>query len=96
VTNFCGLHANVYGEIRQVVHGVADDVLDRIRALGGLSEPHPLFGGKIAAQAYDNAAFKIAADQTIEASGAKVLFHATAVGVSMRRSLATSTTASAP
>src|SRR5437016_4757377 len=32
VTNFCGLHANVHGEIRQVVHGVADDLLDRIRA----------------------------------------------------------------
>ncbi len=23
VTNFCGLHANVYGEVRQVVHGTA-------------------------------------------------------------------------
>ena len=28
VTNFCGLHANVHGEIRQVVHGVADELLD--------------------------------------------------------------------
>jgi len=25
VTNFCGLHANVFGDIRQVVHGVALD-----------------------------------------------------------------------
>src|SRR5215212_9322330 len=40
VTNFCGLHANVAGDIRQVVHGVADDLLDRMRALDGLSEPH--------------------------------------------------------
>src|SRR6476646_8353460 len=40
VTNFCGLHANVHGEIRRVVHGVADDLLSRIRALGGLNEPH--------------------------------------------------------
>ncbi len=40
VTNFCGLHANVHGEIRQVVHGVADDLLGRMRALGGLNEPH--------------------------------------------------------
>ncbi len=40
VTNFCGLHANVHGEIRQVVHGVADDLLDRMRRLGGLNEPH--------------------------------------------------------
>src|SRR5689334_16790095 len=35
VTNFCGLHANVHGEIRRVVHGVADELLDRMRALDG-------------------------------------------------------------
>ncbi|MHB8619332.1 MAG: FAD-dependent oxidoreductase, partial [Chloroflexota bacterium] len=29
VTNFCGLHANVHGDIQQVVHGIADDILDR-------------------------------------------------------------------
>ena len=83
VTNFCGLHANVYGEVRQVVHGVADDLLARMRGLGGLNEPHPLFGGKIFAQAYDNATFKIAADEAVLASGARVLFHALAVGVIM-------------
>jgi hypothetical protein len=84
VTNFCGLHANVHGEIRQVVHGVADDLLARMRRLGGLNEPHVLFGGKIAAQAYDNAAFKVAADGLVVESGAKLLFHAQAVGVAMR------------
>ena len=83
VTNFCGLHANVYGMIEQVVHGVADELLARMRELGGLNEPHVLFGGKIAAQAYDNAAFKVAADQLVLASGAALLFHATAVGVIM-------------
>jgi hypothetical protein len=66
------------------VHGIADDLLDRMRRLGGLSEPHMLFGGKIAAQAYDNAAFKIAADDTVVASGAALLFHARAVGAAMR------------
>src|SRR5687767_10106193 len=50
VTNFCGLHANVHGEVRQVVHGVADDLLGRMAQLGGLNEPHALFGGRIAAQ----------------------------------------------
>jgi len=84
VTNFCGLHGNVHGDIRQVVHGFADELLDRMRALGGLNEPHILFGGKIAAQAYDNAALKIAADQVVVASGAKLLFHAYAAGVVMR------------
>ncbi|MEO5658984.1 MAG: FAD-dependent oxidoreductase [Polaromonas sp.] len=83
VTNFCGLHANVYGNIQQVVHGVADDLLARMRELGGLNEPHLLFGGKMAAQAYDNAAFKVAADALVLASGAQLLFHAQAVGVLM-------------
>ena len=32
VTNFCGLHANVHGEIRQVVHGIADELLERMAA----------------------------------------------------------------
>jgi hypothetical protein len=83
VTNFCGLHANVHGTIQQVVHGVADELLARISALGGLNEPHLIFGNKIAAQAYDNAALKVAADELVLASGAQLLFHATLVGVLM-------------
>src|SRR5205809_6966611 len=83
VTNFCGLHANVHGELRQVVHGIADDLLGRIDRLGGLNAPHVLFGGKSMAQAYDNAAYKIAADDLLAASGANILFHALAVGVTM-------------
>jgi hypothetical protein len=84
VTNFCGLHANIHGRIAQVVHGVADQLLQRMRTLGGLNEPHVMFGGKIAAQAYDNAAFKVAADGLVTDSGAQLLFHARACGVSMR------------
>ena len=80
VTNFCGLHANVHGTIRRVVHGVASDLLDRMRALGGLNEPHLIFG-KICAQAYDTAAFKCAADALVLAAGAELLFHAVAVAV---------------
>lgn len=80
VTNFCGLHANVHGEIRQVVHGIADDLLDRMRDLEGLNEPHLIFG-KIFAQAYDTAAFKCAADAVVKAAGVDVLFHATGAGV---------------
>ncbi len=82
VTNFCGLHANVHGNIRQVVHGVAADLLARIDQLGGLNAPHTVFG-KTSAQAYDTAAYKIAADDLLLASGAKLLFHALAVGVAM-------------
>jgi hypothetical protein len=80
VTNFCGLHANVHGEIVQVVHGVADDLLARMRALDGLNEPHLIFG-RIHAQAYDTAAFKCAADALLLDAGAELLFHAFAVGV---------------
>ena len=82
VTNFCGLHANVHGQIRQVVHGVADDLLQRIARLDGLNEPHPLFG-KTVAQAYDTAAYKIAADDLMLAAGVHVLFHAWAAAVVM-------------
>ena len=79
VTNFCGLHANVHGEIVQMVHGIADDLLARMRELGGLSEPHLIFG-RIHAQAYDTAAFKCAADTLLLDAGVDLLFHAFAVG----------------
>ena len=82
VTNFCGLHANVHGDIRQVVHGVAGDLLARIDRLGGLNAPHLVFG-KIYAQAYDTAAYKCAADDLLLAHKVDILFHALAVGVVM-------------
>jgi hypothetical protein len=80
VTNFCGLHANVFGDIRQVVHGVADDLLARLRAMDGLNAPH-LVLGKIWAQAYDMAALKCAADALLQDAGVGLLFHALAAGV---------------
>jgi hypothetical protein len=64
------------------VHGVADELLSRIDALGGLNAPHALFG-KTVAQAYDTAAYKIAADDLMLSAGVKVLFHALAAGVIM-------------
>ena len=82
VTNFCGLHANVHGDIRQVVHGVADDLLARIDRLGGLNTPH-LVLGKTMAQAYDTAAYKCAADELLLSRGVDIRFHALATGVVM-------------
>ncbi len=82
VTNFCGLHANVHGEIRRVVRGVADDLLSRIDHLGGLRPPHSIFG-KTLAQAYDTAAYKIAADDLLTSRGAHLLFHAYAAAAIM-------------
>jgi hypothetical protein len=80
VTNFCGLHANVHGDIQQVVHGVADALMARMRELNGLNEPH-LVLGRTHAQAYDMAAFKCAADAVLLADGVQLLFHALAAGV---------------
>src|SRR4051812_20039443 len=82
VTNFCGLHANVYGEMHRVVRGVASELLDRIDRLGGLNAPH-LILGKILAQAYDTAAYKIAADDLLATHKVDVLFHALGAGVVM-------------
>jgi len=82
VTNFCGLHANVFGEMHRVVQGVASELLDRIDRLGGLNAPH-LILGKIFAQAYDTAAYKIAADDLLAAHKVDILFHALGAGVVM-------------
>jgi hypothetical protein len=82
VTNFCGLHANVHGEMRRVVQGVASDLLERIDRLDGLNAPH-LVLGKIFAQAYDTAAYKIAADDVLAAHKVDILFHALGAGVVM-------------
>src|SRR4051794_3253277 len=44
VTNFCGLHANVHGEMHRVVQGIASELLARIDRLGGLNAPHLILG----------------------------------------------------
>jgi hypothetical protein len=83
VTNFCGLHANVHGEMHRVVQGVASDLLARIDRLGGLNAPH-LILGKILARAYDTAAYKIAADDLLASHGVDILFHALGAGAVMQ------------
>src|SRR3979490_1941734 len=82
VTNFCGLHANVHGEMHRVVQGVASELLARIDRLDGLNAPH-LVLGKILAQAYDTAAYKIAADALLLGHKGDILFHALGAGVVM-------------
>jgi FAD dependent oxidoreductase len=81
LSTFCGMHANVHGEHRQVIHGLADVLLERMDKLGGLNPPHLSFDNRILAQAYDISAYKIAADDLLVDAGAKILFHALAVGV---------------
>ena len=65
LSTFCGLHANVHGEHRQVIHGLADELLGRMAALDGLNEPHLSFANRILAQAYDISAYKIALDDML-------------------------------
>src|SRR3982074_893811 len=83
VTNFCGLHANVYGEMHRVVQGIASELLARIDRLGGLNAPH-LILGKILAPAYETAAYKIAADDLLAAHKVDILFHALGASVVMQ------------
>ncbi len=84
LSTFCGLHAVVGGEHRQVVHGVVDDILERLEHMGGLNKPHLTIANQIQAQAYDISAYKIAADELLLAANVKLLFHAWGVAAIMR------------
>ena len=83
LSTFCGLHAKVHGEHRQVIHGLADEMLERLVKLEGLNQPHLTIADGILAQAFDISAYKLAADEMVVDAGARLLFHATAVGVVM-------------
>jgi hypothetical protein len=83
LSTFCGLHAAVHGQHEQVVHGLCDDILDRLRAMDGLNAPHLSVQDRIQAQAYDISAYKIAADELLGAAGVEILFHAIGVGCAM-------------
>lgn len=84
VTNFAGLYGRKNGEMRQVVHGVVDELLDRIDALGGLNAPQDGMQGRIRVRSYDVSAYKCAADQCLVAAGVHLLFHAWAAAVVMQ------------
>jgi hypothetical protein len=83
LSTFCGLHAVVHGKHEQIVHGIADDILERLTRMGGLNEPHLTIQNQILAQAYDISAFKIAADELLAEASVHVLFHAFATGAVM-------------
>jgi hypothetical protein len=83
LSTFCGLHAVVHGKHEQIVHGIADDILERIAAMDGLNKPHLTIRDQILAQAYDISAFKIAADDLLAEAKVNVLFHAFGVGAVM-------------
>lgn len=84
LSTFCGLHARVHGEDRRVVHGLADDLYEHLALLDGLAPAHLTIKDGILAQAYDISAYKLAADRLVTGSGARIVFHAFAVGVVKR------------
>ncbi len=83
VTNFAGLYGRRGGVMQQVVHGVVDELLARIDALGGLNAPQDGLHGRIRVRSYDVAAYKCAADALLLDAGVELLFHAWAAGVVM-------------
>jgi hypothetical protein len=80
LSTFCGLHARTHGTDVRVIRGLADELLSRLVKLDGLNTPHLTIADGIAAQAFDISAYKIAADELVTGSGARILFHAMAVG----------------
>ena len=84
VTNFAGLYGRKNGEMRQVVHGVVDELLARIEALGGLNAPQDGLQGRIRVRSYDISSLKCAADQMLVGSGVQILFYAWAAEVLMQ------------
>ena len=74
-----------------MIRGLADELLDRLVKLDGLNAPHLTIADGIAAQAFDISAYKIAADELVTGSGARILFHAMAVGAVLRADPADST-----
>jgi FAD dependent oxidoreductase len=83
VTNFAGLYGRHRGEMRQLVHGVVDELLERLEALGGLNEPQDGMQGRIRVRSYDTSIYKCAADQWMLSAGVELLFHARAAAVLM-------------
>lgn len=83
VTNFAGLYGRHQGEMRQLVHGVVDELLSRLEALGGLNKPQDGMQGKIRVRSYDTSIYKCAADQFLLDARVRLLFHARACAVAM-------------
>ena len=84
VTNFAGLYGIRQGQMQQVVHGVVDEIFDRLSAVEGLNEPQDGMQGRIRVRSYDMSAYKCVADQMLRDVGVEILFHAWAAQVQVR------------
>ncbi len=83
VTNFAGLYGKRGSEMTQLVHGVVDELLARMEAMGGLNKPQDGMQGRIRVRSYDTSVYKCAADQLLLDAGVELLFHALAAAVVM-------------
>jgi hypothetical protein len=83
VTNFAGLYGKRGGGMTQLVHGVVDELLARMEAMGGLNKPQDGMQGRIRVRSYDTSVYKCAADQLLLDAGVELLFHALAAAVVM-------------
>ena len=81
VTNFAGLYGIRQGQMQQVVHGVVDEIFDRLSAVDGLNDPQDGMQGRIRVRSYDMSAYKCVADQMLRDVGVEILFHAWAAQV---------------
>lgn len=83
VTNFAGLYGRHRGQMRQLVHGVVDELLSRLDALGGLNKPQDGMQGRIRVRSYDTSLYKCAADELLLSANVQLLFHSHASAVVM-------------
>ena len=81
VNTYCGIYT--LGEApRQVVFGVAEDVLAKLRRRGALSGPHRFRGVFLA---FDPEANKVALDEICLEAGVEVQFHSRLIAATARR-----------
>lgn len=79
--SICGLYVVTESEVRQIVGGFCNEVIERLRALDGVGEPTRWL--ETASLPYDLFAMKVVLDQLIQDARVEVLFHAMVVGVAM-------------
>lgn len=79
--SICGLYTVTEDEIVPVVHGVAGEIVERLRLLGGASAPKRWL--KTASLPYDLFTMKVVADALVREAGIEVVLHSQVVDVVM-------------
>src|SRR4051794_41436468 len=65
LSTFCGLHARIHGEHRQVIHGLADEILERLVKLDRPHEAPLTLNHRLPAHAVDISPDKPAAREPV-------------------------------